>query len=443
LKRQKAYCFYFLGFISNMKGELELAIDYNEQARKIYDKIKNPGGIAGVNLNAGFTSRLKGNLDQALNYYKKTLLMYDEYGMFLNQKGYIYFSIIRTYADIGSLKEAKKYLTDLKPLVEKTNNKLQKRWYQLSEALVLKISSNLRDRFKAENILKKIVESKIHTRNFIYIATSHLCDLLLMELRRTNDLNILNELNPLIINFSNNAKYQESYWHLADSKILQAKLALIQMNLGEARKLLTDAQEIADEHDLGILAQKISNEHDNLLNQLSQWEKFKEDDVPVSKRIELSSFDDVIDRLLEKRSVEEQKVVDEEPVLLLVIAEGGVLLFSFPFKADWERDNELFGSFLSAISSFSQEFLAEGLDRVKFGQYTIIMEPLATFSAYYVFKGQTYPAKQKLTHFTSLILEEHSIILTLDKFFQSNQIIELDDFPFLKTFIKGTFVSKR
>jgi hypothetical protein len=130
-------------------------------------------------------------------------------------------------------------------------------------------------------------------------------------------------------------------------------------------------------------------------------------------------------------------------VLLLVIAEGGVLLFSFPFKADWERDNELFGSFLSAISSFSQEFLAEGLDRVKFGQYTIIMEPLATFSAYYVFKGQTYPAKQKLTHFTSLILEEHSIILTLDKFFQSNQIIELDDFPFLKTFIKGTFVSKR
>jgi hypothetical protein len=215
------------------------------------------------------------------------------------------------------------------------------------------------------------------------------------------------------------------------------------MNMGEARRLLTQAQQIADEHGLGILAQKISAEHDILLSQLSKWEKLKEDNAPVSKRIELSSFDDVIDRLLEKRTVEIPEIEDEEPVLLLIIAEGGILLFSFPFTEDWERDNELFGSFLSAITSFSQEFLAEGLDRVKFGQHTVIMKPVANFSIYYIFKGQTYLATKKLTYFIDQIEDESTILQVLDEFVKSGQIIELKDFPFLKGFINGAFRSKK
>ena len=56
--------------------------------------------------------------------------------------------------------------------------------------------------------------------------------------------------------------------------------------------------------------------------------------------------------------------------------EGGVLVFSYPFSNKWDRDNELFGSFMSAFTSFSDEFFSEGLDRVKFGQYTVILEIL-------------------------------------------------------------------
>jgi len=156
---------------------------------------------------------------------------------------------------MGSYEEAKSYLTDFRQFVDQSNNKQAERMYHLSEGLVLKASPNLRDHFKAEMIFKEFIEAKKNVQ-YTVTAITHLCDLLLMELRRTNDLNILDELNPLITRFSNIAEYQESFWRLTQAKILQAKLALIQMNMGEARRLLTEAQLIANEHGLGLMAQK-------------------------------------------------------------------------------------------------------------------------------------------------------------------------------------------
>ncbi|MFX0083105.1 MAG: tetratricopeptide repeat protein [Candidatus Hodarchaeota archaeon] len=449
-KRDKCKVFFTLSAISYARGELVQAQEYNEQLKKISNEINNKYLSLTAIFNSGFISRLKGDLDQAIEYFKKNLIISDESGLLLNLPAG-YFNIIRIYIDMGSYEEAKKYLINFRQFVDQANNRQAERMYLLTNGLVLKASPNLRDRFKAEMILKDFIEAKspevqyIFTNEVHYIATgiAHLCDLLLMELRRTNDLNILDELNPLITRFSRIAEDQESFWRLAHAKILQAKLSLIQMNMGEARKLLTEAQIIAEEHDLGILAQKISSEHDTLLNQLSKWEKLKEDNAPVSERINLSSFDDVIERLLEKRTVEPQNVIDEDPVILLIIAEGGVLLFSYPFTEEWERDNEIFGSFLSAISSFSKDFLSQGLDRVKFSQYTVIMEPITNFSVYYVFKGQSYLAKQKLLQFTTLIRDEVSIVDSLNKFYKASQVIELRDFPFLEAFVKRSFITKK
>ncbi|MHA2130309.1 MAG: hypothetical protein ACW99L_10085, partial [Promethearchaeota archaeon] len=57
----------------------------------------------------------------------------------------------------------------------------------------------------------------------------------------------------------------------------------------------------------------------------------------------------------------------------------------------------------------------------------------------YLFKGQTYLAKQKLTRFTEGIQTNTSIMETLNKYYQASQIIELKDFPFLEVFIKDVF----
>ena len=57
--------------------------------------------------------------------------------------------------------------------------------------------------------------------------------------------------------------------------MLYGKISLLQMNMGEARRYLIQAQNIAEDHGLQLLARAISEEHDKLLEQLAEWENFK------------------------------------------------------------------------------------------------------------------------------------------------------------------------
>ena len=144
-----------------------------------------------------------------------------------------------------------------------------------------------------------------------------------------------------------------------------------------------------------------------------------------------------------KSTLEPNELVDELPILLLIIAEGGALVFSYPFSEDWKFDDELFGSFLTAFNSISNEIFSEGLDRVKFGKQTVLMENIANFSICYLFKGQTYPAKQRFDEFIEKIQELTSIFQTLEKYYQTSQVAELADIPTLEPLILEVFSGKK
>lgn len=68
------------------------------------------------------------------------------------------------------------------------------------------------------------------------------------------------------------------------------------------------------------------------------------------------------------------------------------------------------------------------------------MENAANFSICYLFKGQTYLAKKKLSEFTESIQKDESIMYTLNKYYKTSQVLELKDLPILEGFIKGIFV---
>jgi len=212
--------------------------------------------------------------------------------------------------------------------------------------------------------------------------------------------------------------------------------------MGDARRYLTQAQNIAEDHSFQLLAQQISREHDFLLEQMDKWEEFNKSNAPISERMDLASLDESVELMQQKRAVKQSELNNEDPVLLLIVALGGILLFSYPFSDEIKIDDELFGGFLSAFTSFSDEVLSEGLDRARFGQYTVLMENIADYSICYLFKGQTYLAKKKLLDFTTNFQKNTSMMQTLDKFNKTSQVIELKDLPFLEGFIKGIFTNK-
>lgn len=137
-----------------------------------------------------------------------------------------------------------------------------------------------------------------------------------------------------------------------------------------------------------------------------------------------------------------EELIEEDPVVLLIITAGGVLIFSHSFVEGWERDNEMFGNFLSAFTSFSDEFFSEEFDRAKFGQYTVLMEPMPNFSICYLFKGQTFLAAQRLAKFAERIQNTKDIWETLEKYHKACQVLELKTTPLLKSLITEIFKEK-
>ncbi|MFW9785335.1 MAG: hypothetical protein ACFFFB_23850, partial [Candidatus Heimdallarchaeota archaeon] len=153
-----------------------------------------------------------------------------------------------------------------------------------------------------------------------------------------------------------------------------------------------------------------------------------------------ASMDETIGFLTTKRALENPVSFSEEPMMLLILSEGGIMTFSYPFESKWEFDKEIFGSFLTAFNSFSDEFFSKGLDRAKFGEEMILMQSVETFLICYLYKGETYVALKKLNQFIEDIQNNSKIWQTLNNFSKTDQVLELKDVPTLGNLITDIFI---
>ncbi len=442
-----------MGATYALKGELDRGLKYLMRSLDVSKGMFLNKTIDAGNLN--WIAKIyiqQGKLNLAAEYFEKSLEIWEQFNdpiaiSFINSN---YSELIKVCLYQDSQERAKEYLYKFKLFLEKSKIPLLDYGYQLSNARTLRSSPRTRDLAEAEKILKELIirYDALKESGLRGIADENpetvieLCDLFLEELYSTHDLGILDEIQPLINRLIKASENLNSYSLLAHTNLLQGKVSLLQMNMGDARRYLTQAQDIAEDHGLQLLAQAISKEHDKLLEQLDKLENIEKLDMTLSERLDLASLDKIIARMQGKRAIKTPEVVNEEPILLLIITEGGVPVFSYSFADEWNQEDELFASFLSAITSFSSELFSEGLDRIKFGHYTVLMKPMTELSSCYLFKGQSYLAKQKLTRFTKGIQNNTSVMQTLTNFYHTSQVVELKDFPFLEVYIKDIFVSK-
>jgi len=433
-----------IGDIYQTMGELELALDNFKQGLSLFK-----GNCFNFKVNRGMSFGYLGNvyyqkneLDKAREYFKKAFEIYNEINYFVFI-GYIFDGLIKVLLVLGDFELAEQKLNSFNKINEQYEYHSNKVWYQLSKSRLLKSRTRFHDWVKAEEMLKEVVEK---SRSYVLgpmsptnTAIIELCDLLLKELELNSNSDILNEIRTYVELLQEYSNLQNSYSFLSESMLLQAKLELINLQIDEAKKKLKQAQTIAEDHGLILLAQKLSNEHDILLEQSDLWEEFKRNNVPLSDRLKLASIDGVLDRLKGQRQIDPPELVDEHSLLILIMSEGGAPLFSYPFTDEWKFDEDLFGGFLSAFNSISDEVFSEGLDRVKIGNYTVLMEPIERFSVCYLFKGQAYPAKQKLTKFIERIQNDTTTWQTFEKFSKTSQVAELQDIPMVENLLIDIF----
>ncbi len=188
---------------------------------------------------------------------------------------------------------------------------------------------------------------------------------------------------------------------------------------------------------------KISYEHDELLRKTKMWENSRASEISLSERLELTGLNEQMENMVKKRMIEIPEISKEDPVMLLILTEGGNLLFSKKFVEDFSFDDDILGGFLTTINYIISEVFSEGLDRAVFGEYTLLMIPTQPFLACYIFKGHSYYAYRKIKNFLNSIQNDSLIWQSLQNFSQKSKSIQVDSIPSLDSLIIEIFLEKK
>jgi tetratricopeptide (TPR) repeat protein/predicted amidohydrolase len=315
IKRDIALVFNNLGNIYQLKGDLEKALKYFQKSLEIYQKFGTKEDTALLLANIGEIYRKKGNPKRAQEYYQQSLTIYDTMG-----NAPLTAVVLLELVWIGLEREdaplVQESLQKLQQINEQTDNRIINQRYHVATALVLKASKRTRDKMKAGEILGQIVEEEVGDHSLTVTAMINLCDLLLSELKMTGEDELFGEIKTLTKQLLEIAERQASQSLLAETYLLQSKLALIELDMGQAKKLLTTALHIAQEKGLDKLFHTLKSEQDQLHAQMKKWELLIKEKPSKQELIDLTNLDELLSTMIQKTVadlMEERGISDTSP----------------------------------------------------------------------------------------------------------------------------------
>ncbi|MFX1590224.1 MAG: hypothetical protein ACFFC1_18980 [Promethearchaeota archaeon] len=297
-------CNMLKGLIYFWKGEIDLALKYFKLSNTLLDELpkesKNEFSAAQLFHLIGMVYQEKNKLDRAKEYFETALVIKEKVGA--------YFAKVMTLDELISLalykrdlKDAEKYLKEMKRISDQEDNKFLKLCYRVNMAKLLKLSPLSSSRAKAEKILKESLDDKVADSEAKIISLLNLSDLLLVKLGKTNDLKVLDEIQVYITQLHDIVKNQKSYRLLAETYLLRAKLELLTLNLKESQQFLDKAQDITEIYGLNQLFRRILIEQEKLVDQTDNWERLKKTKANIAELINLAHIEEQLSRMLRKR----------------------------------------------------------------------------------------------------------------------------------------------
>ncbi|MFW9902329.1 MAG: tetratricopeptide repeat protein [Candidatus Thorarchaeota archaeon] len=327
-----------MGTIYNFKGEIKPSTIAYEQSLSIYKELNNRRKMATILNNIGWAYTVVRDLDRSIKYLEQSLTLNRELGLDMNIALSL-INIIINSIENQDLEKANQYFNDLEKMEICSKSNYVNRWYRFCKAFLLKTSLRAPHRGEAEVILKQILNEEFDDYELQVLTLLNLSELLLIEVRLLNDLQVLKELESLISRLLDIAEKNKSYYLLTEIYYLQGKLTLLTLDTKEARKFLTQAQRIAERWDYNELANNISIELDKLNNQLNMWDDLREEEISLSERIKLAGMDEQMEHLLWNRvslttQVKEQQITIHKERKICIVCKGDILGFMYACNCD-------------------------------------------------------------------------------------------------------------
>lgn len=330
--------FQGMGIIYTLKGDINQTIISYEQCLNILKNLNNKPLKATILNSIGLAYTLIGDLNRSLENLEQSLALNRELGID-NNTAAVLINIIINLIEKSDLERAKQYFYDLEQMEIYSKDKFINLWYRYCKALLLKTSLRASNRGEAEVILKQILDEDFEDFELKAWVLLNLCELLLIEVRMLNDLEVLEELESVIAQLLDLAEISHSYYLLTEVYFLKGKLALLTLDTKEARKSLTQAQRIAERWNYNQLATKITLELDKLHNQLSMWDDLKDGEISLSERIKLAGMDDQIEHLIRNRAILTTQVKEEQITVhkerkICIVCKGDILGYMYTCNCD-------------------------------------------------------------------------------------------------------------
>lgn len=429
IKQDIAKSYNNIGKIYQLQGELGKALEYNIESMELFVELGDDQLIAGALHNIAEIYWEQGNWELAKNYYEKSLST-----MLSLQRGVqaapTLFKLITLNLENEYEDQAKFYHTILEEIfTEYNDNRTIEAWLHLSEAYLLKSSSRIIKRAQAQKIFRAIIDDPPLDYEISKFALLNLCEMLLVELKISKNEEVIQDVEILTNRLLIMAKSQNSHLLLIETYLLQSKVALVQLDLDRAQKLLVDAEQIAKQKGLFKSAVKISAEHDRLINRLNKWDDIQDKTGSLLDRVSMFDLQETIENLLSRRNQQILENQEEKPIFLLILNEKSITLYSRTFEPSVKINEQLIGGFLMASDAGMKKVLNAdaSIERIKYGEYNLIFTKHQTITFCYAFEGQSYFAVQRLNAFIDRIQLGRSWLLLTSKVPRPKQIkSELD-----------------
>ena len=316
----KAIHIEWLGYRANIsayRGNLLLSFKAANELLRVGQFYNNKRGILEGNFYLGNYYWLSGDRDKAFEHLDRAIKLGEEilndFMDFIRLTTYHYIAI-RVSIDNEDLERAKKYLKRLEEINRiKPEEFYIESMYRLAKGYILKSNMRSRERVMAEDLFRGIMEDDLSINMTKIQALIGLCELLLIELRISNDINIINEIKPLLEKLMGMAQHSGLYFFLIDAYILQGKLALIMFDMESSRHYLMQAQQLSEKYGFIGLAKEISALHKAMMEKKDTWEQMEKRDAPVSERMDLARLDEHLNGKFRRLMMRMERATETPP----------------------------------------------------------------------------------------------------------------------------------
>ena len=329
LRERESFLLRLKGIFHSFRGDVRRSLIFNRKAYELVKDTENYIMIGSSLNNLGFNYFYLKEYDKAIKYSKEALKIPNDPGL-----AFPLGNLIEIYLRKGEIKEAKVYYDQLRDLKKKNDTKINNEIYEMYTAEFLKTSLRSRNRIEAEDIFKKIAFDTTASHEGRIAALINICDLLLVELRLTNDVEVLDEIQPYIQKLLEIAESQNFSLILAETYLLQAKLSLLTFDTKKAKRFLTQAKQIAKRFGHEEMVGRITKEQSSFFRKSNSWEELKETGATMAERIKLAKLKEQIEELDEKRVfltafITEEKVSIHKELKICLVCRSEVLRFSY------------------------------------------------------------------------------------------------------------------